>query len=160
MGQTDERCVIWTVCGENAEDILGQFYCAFGQGAGSIRIARSAIAAFRRRYFDPIKSAPGPWKAVAPNVLSFVAQVGRLAALFATQAGRTAINSADFARARQMVESSVHRSADASNILIAGPHCPGLPDEINGVQIDRVDDGPEPLDSVLDLGTQTPAIRH
>lgn len=160
MGQADDRCVIKTVSGENAEDILGQFYCAFGQGAGSVRISRSAIASFRRRYFDPIKASPGPWKAVAPNVLAFVAQVGRLAALLATQAGRTAIHAADFAQARRMVEASVHRSADTANILIAGPHCPAFSDEFSDSQLDRVAEGPDSLSSPPDSGTQAPATRH
>jgi hypothetical protein len=114
-----------TVSRENADDILGQFYFAFGQGATSMRVDRTAIAAFRHRYFDRIVSAPGPWKAAAPNVLAFVEQVGRLCALLATQAGRTAITAHEVRRACPIVEASVHRSADQQNILILGPHCTG-----------------------------------
>jgi histone H3/H4 len=113
----------------NVEDILGQFYYAFGQGAGQMRVGRPAIAALRNRYLDPIRSAQDRWKSVSPNVLAFVAQVGRLAALFATHAGRTAIDEADFMAARRTVEARVHQSADHAGIFIAGPLCPILPEE-------------------------------
>ncbi len=43
--------------GEAVNDILGQFYCAFGQGAGAIRIRRTAIAALRARYREPIQNS-------------------------------------------------------------------------------------------------------
>ena len=128
---------------DNADDILGQFFCAFGQGAGSMRIQRSAIAAFRRRYLGPIQSAPGPWKAVSANVLSFVAQVGRFAALLATQAGRTAITGEDFMHARRAVEHTVHGRADELGIFIAGPHCTEWPEDAPAVS------GSTPQDVVL-----------
>jgi hypothetical protein len=105
------------------ENILGQFLFAFGQGAGTMRVQRATIAAFRARYYDAIQRAPGDWKSVSANVLGFVAQVGRLAAHFATEAGRTAIAEADFMRARQIVEKNVHRTADLAPVLIAGPYC-------------------------------------
>jgi hypothetical protein len=114
---------------ENPQDILGQFYYALGQGAGAMRVQRSAIAALRARYYGPIQAAPGPWKTISPNVLGFVAQVGRLAALFATQAGRTAIDETDFTSARRIVESRVHQGAEAAGMLIAGPMCPPVAGE-------------------------------
>ena len=54
---------------KDVEDILGQFYCSFGQGAGTMRIRRSAIAALRERYFDPIQDNLDSWKEMAPSVL-------------------------------------------------------------------------------------------
>jgi histone H3/H4 len=113
----------------DVEDILGQFYCAFGQGAGSMRIRRSAIAALRDRYGDPIAANLDSWKKMAPSVLGFVAQVGRTAALFATQEGRTAIDARDFVRARQMVEHRVHETGERSGTLYVGDICPGMKDE-------------------------------
>jgi hypothetical protein len=113
----------------NAADILGQFYYEFGQGAGHMRVGRSAIAALRNRYLEPIRKAQPQWKTVSTNVLGFVAQAGRLAALFATQAGRTAITESDFTSARQIVEAQVHQSADRSHVFIGGPLCPPLPEE-------------------------------
>jgi hypothetical protein len=104
--------VTTTSSGESADDILGQFYFAYGQGV-------------RARYFGPIKTAPGPWKAAAPNVLAFVAQVGRLCTLLATQAGRTAITAHEVRRACSIVEANVHRNADLQRVLILGPHCSG-----------------------------------
>lgn len=110
------------VTSENPEDILGQFYFAFGQGAGSMRVQRAAISALRTRYYPAIQRAPGPWSDAAQSVLSLVAQVGRLAALLATQAGRTAIGDADFTAARIAVETKVHGKTDAAG-LMAGPWC-------------------------------------
>jgi histone H3/H4 len=115
---------------DNPEDILGQFYCAFGQGAGSMRISRSAIAALRERYRAPIEAAPGPWKSRSANVLGFVAQVGRTAALLATEAGRTAINADDFSVARRRVEGRVHAGAEMAGMLIAGPYCPPVAGDV------------------------------
>ena len=115
---------------EAAEDIFGQFYYAFGQGAGTMRVRRSAIAALRRRYIVSIQAEAATWNTVAANVLSFVTQVGRLASLFATADGRTTINAADFMEGRRLVEAKVHQQADAAGVLIAGPLCPVIPDEL------------------------------
>lgn len=114
---------------ESANDILGQFYCAFGQGAGSIRIQRSTIAALRARYAGPIAGAIAEWDTAAPQVLAFMAQVGRLAALLATQAGRTAISASDFTAARRAVEAGVHQTAENAGKLFAGPFCPPVAGE-------------------------------
>lgn len=111
--------------GQRAEDILGQYYVAFGQGAGTMRVSRSAIGALRRRYFSPIREIVGQWESLAGSVLPLVAQVGRLASFLATQAGRTAISERDFLRARQVVEASAHQSAG----LLSGPACPVIHDE-------------------------------
>lgn len=114
---------------QQTEEILGQFYFALGQGAGVIRIQREAITALRRRYADPITANFGRWTALAPNVLSFVVQVGRVAALQATQDGRTSITAVDFTRARQLVESRVHQSGERTHGLFAGPLCPPVTGE-------------------------------
>jgi len=113
---------------DHAEDILGQFFVAFGQGAGQMRVRRTAIAALRKRYADPIRAANVDWDRVAPSVLGLVGQVGRLAALIATQAGRAAICEGDFTLARQTVEANVHHRSDAG-VLITGPFCPPVPEE-------------------------------
>jgi histone H3/H4 len=132
---------------ENAEDILAQFYYAFGQGAGTMRVERAAVGALRRRYFNNIKAAPAPWNAMAGNVLQLLAQVGRLAALFATQAGRAAITEADFMRARKAIESTVHPRANDTGRLIAGPICSIVPgeDEHDDAAVD-MDEAPETFD--------------
>ncbi|MBP6771923.1 MAG: hypothetical protein KA154_02930 [Gemmatimonadaceae bacterium] len=109
---------------QTAEEILGQFYFALGQGAGAMRIQRSAIAALRARYADPIAQNVDRWKAGAPNVLAFVTQVGRLAAQLATSAGRTFIAEADFTEARTIIEAGVHSSGDRAHGIFAGPWCP------------------------------------
>ena len=113
-----------------SDSILGQFYVAFGQGAGTMRVQRTAIAAMRRRYLVNIETAPGPWEAVAANVLGLLAQVGRLAALTATQAGRTAISEADFKAAARLVESRVHQNPDHEGKLHAGRYCTFVDDEV------------------------------
>jgi len=111
-----------------AEAILGQCCYALGQGAGNMRIRRAAIAALRARYLDPVRDTVSAWDDLAGNVLPLLAQVGRLAAHLATQAGRTAINEEDFTQARRVVESSAHHS---SGLLIAGPVCPPVAGEAN-----------------------------
>jgi hypothetical protein len=112
-----------------AEEILGQFYFALGQGAGIMRIQRSAITALRTRYAEPIAANVDHWRAAAPNVLAFVSQVGRLAAQLATGAGRGYIAEADFTKARQAVEAAVHSSGDRIHGIFAGPWCPSVATE-------------------------------
>lgn len=111
-----------------AEAILGQCCYALGQGAGNMRIRRCAIVALRARYLDPLRNAASTWDDLAGSVLPLLGQVGRLAALLATQAGRTAIHERDFTQARRVVESSAHQS---SGLLIAGPVCPPVPAEFD-----------------------------
>jgi hypothetical protein len=111
------------------DDILGQFCYALGQGAGAIRIQRDAIAALRARYAQPIAAALDRWPALAPNILSFVTQVGRVAALQTTQQGRTAISADDFMYARQLVESRVHGAGERTHGIFAGILCPTVPGE-------------------------------
>jgi hypothetical protein len=107
-----------------------------------MRVRRTAIAALRNRYADPIRAANVDWDSAAPSVLSLLAQVGRLAALIATQAGRAAICESDFTRARQAVEASVHHRSDAG-VLITGPFCPAVSEEmviegeVTGQRVDR-----------------------
>lgn len=114
---------------EQTDDILGQFCFALGQGAGTMRIRRDAIAALRERYRDPVAAALDRWPTLAANVLSFVTQVGRVAALRATQDGRTAISAEDFIYARQLVESKVHDAGERAHGIFAGPICPAVPGE-------------------------------
>lgn len=123
---TPNRTTTITLNAHAVEDILGQFYFALGQGAGAMRIQRSAIAALRARYADPIAANVAHWKSGAPNVLAFVTQVGRLAAQLATAAGRTFISEADFTQARTVVEAGVHASGDRHHGLFAGPWCPTI----------------------------------
>lgn len=123
---TPNRTTTITLNAHAVEDILGQFYFALGQGAGAMRIQRSAIAALRARYADPIAENVTHWKSGAPNVLAFVTQVGRLAAQLATAAGRTFISEADFTQARTTIEAGVHASGDRLHGLFAGPWCPTI----------------------------------
>lgn len=123
---TPNRTTTITLNAQAVDDILGQFYFALGQGAGAMRIQRSAIAALRARYAEPIGANVAHWKSGAPNVLAFVTQVGRLAAQLATGAGRTFISEADFTEARTVVEAGVHASGDRLHGLFAGPWCPPI----------------------------------
>lgn len=123
------------------DDILGQFCYALGQGAGPIRVQRDAIGALRARYAQPVAAALERWPALAPNILSFVGQIGRVAALQTTQQGRTAISAADFTYARQLVESRVHRSGEQTYGIFAGVICPAIPAE-QAPQPEANDDSP------------------
>jgi hypothetical protein len=124
------------------EAILGQCCYALGQGAGNMRIRRSAIAALRARYLDPVRDIASTWDDLAASVLPLLAQVGRLAAHLATQAGRTAITEHDFTQARRLVESSAHES---SGLLIAGPVCPPVPGESDELRAGHITDQSEPV---------------
>jgi histone H3/H4 len=126
------------------EDILGQFYYAFGQGAGTMRVRQEAISAFRRRYYPAIQASAAAWPEVAGSILSLLAQVGRLAALLATQGGRTAITAADFIQARRMVEASVHHTHEAGGLL-AGPFCPIAADDVEAPEPTFTEDAVGPL---------------
>jgi hypothetical protein len=139
---------------ESASDILGQFYCAFGAGAGAIRIQRSAIAALRARYSGPIEASIAEWESAAPHVLAFLTQVGRLSALLATQDGRTAVSAADFTRARQSIEAGVHQSAERSGKLFAGPFCPPVAGEQPAPVKPDAGELSEPIDAVTAAPSQ------
>lgn len=136
-----------TTTDEATMEILGQFYFALGQGAGSIRIRRSAISALRARYEGPIRASVHEWDAAAPNVLAFLTQIGRLAALLATESGRAAISADDFMRARQAVEASVHHTAESTGKLFAGPFCPPVPGEQPPAPRPTSSEVREPLDA-------------
>jgi hypothetical protein len=114
---------------DDPENILGQFIYAFGQGAGTVRVSRAAIAALRHRYRGPVQASARKWETTAAYVLPLLAQVGRLAALFATQAGRSAIAESDFTRSRRLVEARTHEHAETSGQLMAGPFCPPVSGE-------------------------------
>jgi hypothetical protein len=124
--------VATTAAEDDHESILGQFIYAFGQGAGTVRVSRPAIAALRSRYLGPVRASACTWETTAAYVLPLLAQVGRLAALFATQAGRCAIAEADFTRARRLIESRTHEHAETSGQLMAGPFCPPVGGEADG----------------------------
>lgn len=145
------------------EDILGQFFFAFGQGAGSMRVQRSAIAALRRRYRPAIWEAHREWNSAAPHVLSLIAQVGRLAATLATQAGRAAISEGDFVTARRAVEASAHTRAAQGGRLIAGPYCPAVAGEFEetSVSVPTVTEAPShPEPRHWDTRPLAPAPAH
>ncbi len=121
---TPNRTTTITLNAHAVEDILGQFYFALGQGAGAMRIQRSAIAALRARYADPIAANVAHWKSGAPNVLAFVTQVGRLAAQLATAAGRTFISEADSRRHAPSWKPACTRPAIASTASSPGRGVP------------------------------------
>lgn len=73
------------------ELILGQFYVAFGQGAGCVRVHRETIGAIREHYVGLIEKNADSWEAEGVQVLERVRTVGRLAALKAVQDGSSAI---------------------------------------------------------------------
>ncbi len=145
------------VATQNAEDILGQFYFAFGQGAGTTRVSRAAIAALRTRYLPNIRAARIDWNEVSGNVLSLVSQVGRLSALLATQAGRTAISEADFTQARVAVEGNVHRQKEEAG-LMAGPFCCKTPGEVVPVTPEPSADLPLVAPGLSEADVQSPLV--
>ena len=78
------------------EQILGQFFVAFGQGAGCVRVARDTIVAIRNQYVGMIEKEARTWEEDSVQVLERVRTVGRLAALTALQRGSPTIERQDF----------------------------------------------------------------
>lgn len=141
----------------SVDDILGQFCCALGHGAGPIRIRRTVIAALRQRYRGPLAENVDRWESMAPHVLAFMTQVGRLAALFATQQGRSAIGADDFMRARFMVEREVHRHPDHEKALVAGQLCSVIP----GEELPELDPADAEMPATVnDPAAPAPALPH
>jgi len=138
------------------ENILGQFCCAFGHGAGPIRIQRAVISALRQRYYAPVAANTERWEDSAAHVLAFMTQIGRLASHYAVIDGRSSINADDFTRARQLVEQRVHAHPDQSRTLHAGIFCQRIPGELPP---QPAGDVREPLTPAGDAPTATvPAI--
>lgn len=87
------------------EQILGQFFVAFGQGAGCVRVRRETILAIRERYLAVIETEAHSWEEEAVQVLERVRTVGRLAALIATERGASSIAREDFVQSTGRIES-------------------------------------------------------
>ncbi|MGB2713058.1 MAG: hypothetical protein WBC51_02700 [Vicinamibacterales bacterium] len=88
------------------EQILGQFFVAFGQGAGCVRVRRETVLAIRDRYIDVIEAESHTWEEEAVQVLERVRTVGRLAALIATERGSSSITREDFVQSTGRIEST------------------------------------------------------
>jgi hypothetical protein len=88
----------------DVEQILGQFYVAFGQGAGCVRVKRETIGAIREHYIGLIEKNASSWEADAVQVLERVRTVGRLSALTAVQDGASAISREHFEGSTRAVQ--------------------------------------------------------
>lgn len=88
------------------DDILGQFYVAFGHGVGSLRVTRAAAARLRETYRPLIeKDLAERWDddEFAGQVLERMRAVGRKAAHEATLRGDTTVLDEDVALASAAV---------------------------------------------------------
>jgi len=101
------------------QDILGQYYFAFGQGARSLRVSRSTIATLRE-VFGPYINAKH-WNHNAPHVLELFRACGRLAAQYAVTAGRVTVLPEDLLIAYRLVRRSAHEQPQGH---IVGSMCP------------------------------------
>ena len=86
------------------EQIMGQFFVAFGQGTGCVRGAPHTIAAIRHHYVGMIEQYSASWEEDAVQVLERVRTVGRLAALNSLQHGSSTIGPEDFEAATGKVQ--------------------------------------------------------
>ena len=87
------------------EQILGQFFVAFGQGTGCVRVARETVAAIRNHYVDMIQEYSPSWEEDAVQVLERVRTVGRLAALNSLEQGSSTISPEHFKDATGKIQS-------------------------------------------------------
>src|ERR1700730_15699109 len=85
--------------------IMAQIYVAFGQGTGAMRVSQDVCGALHDRYYQSIDQAlVRDWEALAVQVLERFRAIGRLMAIKAGAAGKTALASSDFESAARMVE--------------------------------------------------------
>ena len=105
------------------QNILGQYYFAFGQGAGSMRVSRETIEAIRKRHLERIQRVAVDWNQYHIGVLEYMRAVGRHAALIATEDGRIAISAADYAKAATLSEKRAHEQHDGEDIQFFGDAC-------------------------------------
>lgn len=73
------------------DDIMGQIFIAFGQGAGTMRVSRKTCAELRGRYFRKINEAIPQWDAQGAQALERIRALGRMMAAEATASGLSAI---------------------------------------------------------------------
>src|SRR5262245_9222437 len=106
------------------QNILGQYYFAFGQGArGSMRVSRETIEAIRKRHLERIQRVAVDWNQYHIGVLEYMRAVGRHAALIATEDGRIAISAADYTKAATLSEKRAHEQHDGEDIQFFGDAC-------------------------------------
>jgi hypothetical protein len=73
------------------DDIMGQIYIAFGQGAGNLRVSRKTCAELRNRYYGKIDKALPQWDAEGAQALERIRTLGRMMAADATNKGLSSI---------------------------------------------------------------------
>ena len=83
----------------DVEEIVGQCWIVFGQGAGSMGVLREAITAGRKQYIKLFGRHAETWDSDALEVLEFVRAAGRLAAQMAADDGLGAIGAKHLKRA-------------------------------------------------------------
>jgi hypothetical protein len=95
------------------EEIMGQIYIAFGQGAGSMRVSRKTCAELRKRYYPKIAKALDHWDREGAQALERVRALGRMIAAEATAKGLSAIihSGTEFERCATAVEKSSGETA-------------------------------------------------
>ncbi len=85
--------------------IMAQIYVAFGQGTGAMRVSQDVCAALHERYYPSIDPAlVRDWESLAVQVLERIRALGRLMAINAGAAGKTALAGSDLESAARMVE--------------------------------------------------------
>lgn len=89
---------------ESQQNILAQFYVAFGQGAGTMRVHRGTVAALRERYRRNLADWEKRWDDIGAQMLERVRAIGRLAAHRATSGAHTAIRPEHFDSSANEVE--------------------------------------------------------
>jgi hypothetical protein len=85
--------------------IMAQIYVAFGQGTGALRVSQDVCAALHDRYYKSIDLALiRDWESLGVQVLERFRAMGRLMAINAGAAGKTALAGADLEGAARTVE--------------------------------------------------------
>lgn len=74
----------------NRDEIMGQIYVAFGQGAG-MRVSRKTCSELWDRYYGKIDNALSKWDTDGVQALERIRALGRMMAAEATTQGLSAI---------------------------------------------------------------------
>jgi len=88
------------------QQILVQLLIAFGQGAGTMPVARETIEAFRNEYGAQVPADETAWKNIEVATLAAAHRLGRLSAHVALTARWDTIRAAHFNDARTTMHAS------------------------------------------------------
>ena len=111
-----------------AEELMGMFLLAFGQGVNPLHVRLKVVTAIRTALLhsqERVVTKEGwkaDWQKDAASVLGFMTAVGRLSAHLALSNGRTIIEPSDFVKALRLVKDE-HHFTPTGPVFPLGKYC-------------------------------------